>query len=133
MLESPLVVGVLLFLLFGVLTRYWRYYLPGGRRMFPLPDAVPETAHPESLRACEPAAELVRHLSDPRQGPRAQKHLSPDQKDALALALIALRGEVSALDLQSSAAGVEAIDRILHPTPSARTRQAIRQGAALVR
>jgi signal peptidase I len=91
-----LVLGVALFSLIAALIRYWRFYLPGGRRLFPDSGLVPPATARERLRAYEGPARLLDRLAEPATCARLGERLGQAQRLALEAACARLRQALAA-------------------------------------
>ena len=88
---SPLVAAVVLFLVFALLTRYWRFYLPGGRYLALVPPAVSRRAALHDLPCLESAGRLLTQLESASLGSRLTGRLNAAEQKELALQAAALR------------------------------------------
>lgn len=129
--DSPLLVAVVAFVWAAVLLRYWRYHLPGGRELFPLPRAVPAAADPGTLRALEPLAETVARMGRRRAAARILARLETAEREALAAALDRARAVLATGDVAAARSEGERLARQMVPSEAARRGAAVDQAVSL--
>ncbi len=102
---SPVYFGVALFVLLSVVAKYWRYYLPGYRRVTQARNWPKISLGHEQFRILESAANLRHQLSRARAMQLRRRSLSADQDAQLSAYLQQLDAAVG----QGSAAQAESL------------------------
>lgn len=87
----PIVFGLVVFLLFSALIRYWRYHLPGGRYTAQLPLAFLEKLARDQIAGSERTWKLVRALSTPRAKHLLEQRLDDTSRTQANARLVVLR------------------------------------------
>jgi signal peptidase I len=96
--EDPVTFAVVLFLVFAVLARYWRFYLPGGWLMAPLAPGFSSRIPRAELGEVSAAAELERSLARPKTRRTLEKRLEPKSLATLDAHLADVRAAIDAGD-----------------------------------
>jgi signal peptidase I len=90
-----LLVGIALFVALGLLLRYWRLWLPGGRYLSSIPDEIAKRVPRRRVALCEAACALFAELDTP-QAKRRLLASSSEQRALVAASQEALRTQLAA-------------------------------------
>ena len=94
-LANPLIFAVGLFLILSLITRYWRYYLPGFRVTYPVVPGTYRALRIDELRLIDQATVLVRRLTRPRAQRRRNNTLTAAANAAVQISIRELSEHVA--------------------------------------
>jgi signal peptidase I len=115
----PVQLGAVLFLLFSLMARYWRFHVPGGRYASALPAHVaPEERDAERLKDWASLTALAKAVSSPAVGGDLAR-TSNDARGELAARVEELEGALERADLGAARGAGDAIRRLAAPTLAA--------------
>jgi signal peptidase I len=131
----PLLVGLALFWVFSALARYWRFHLPGGRYLSPLPARLARGMglDRDGVRDEAAAGALVASLTNGWVRRRADRTLPAPARDAIARHLAALESGLEEREPEVVREATRALESIAAPVLAAhRRRDALLLGAAVL-
>jgi signal peptidase I len=117
----PLTVG--LFLLFAMLLRYWRFYLPGSRQLAGAEVTAPMSLSREDLPEWRALADLRLALREKRTSKRLTRTLSPGLHLTFESALRVFDGALAAGDIPSAVRAARTVRGLSAPALRARERR----------
>jgi signal peptidase I len=123
---SPFVTGVVLFLVFALIIRYWRFWLPGGKYLLHLPPEVAARLERNDLEAMEAALELEATLSDGGGSDALTQDLGANARDQFAAKRAELARALAAPDARAANAAARSLTTLVQaPLRARRYRRAL--------